>query len=361
MSHFTRFFTQLFTQPLDGLLGRGEHAITVPAMDGALRPNTLLDQAAEVEQAASCDNLTLLGEQIAYTVGTSIRAVGWNGIAQLACEISCLTALPSGGAVAGCTDGSLHKLNPDGSWQKITVAIPCPTAALALDDKTVLITSGAENIHPKDWSHDLLTKGRSGSVHRVDLEHGEALCLARNLAWPSGLAAGPDGTVFVSEAWSARILRIGMDGARPVEMLGNLPGYPGRLSRGTRGYWLTIFAPRSQLLEFVLREPKFRRKMMAEIDPSLWIAPSLRAGSQVLEPLQAGGVRQLGQLKPWAPMRSFGLIVELSPDLSPLRSFHSRADGNRHGVTSTLEADGQLIFTAKGDGVIGKFDLEARP
>ena len=57
-------------------------------------------------------------------------------------------------------------------------------------------------------------------------------------------------------------------------MLENLPAYPGRLSRGADGaIWLALFAPRSQLVEFVLSEDRYRRRMIDEIDPDYWIAP----------------------------------------------------------------------------------------
>src|SRR3954470_21524085 len=36
------------TQILDAVLGRGESAITIPALDGALRPNRRLDEAERI-------------------------------------------------------------------------------------------------------------------------------------------------------------------------------------------------------------------------------------------------------------------------------------------------------------------------
>ena len=38
--------------------------------------------------------------------------------------------------------------------------------------------------------------------------------------------------------------------------------------------------------------------------------------------------------------------------MQPLRSFHSRADGAIHGVTSCCEFDGKLYVAAKGSGRI---------
>ena len=75
--------------------------------------------------------------------------------------------------------------------------------------------------------------------------------------------------------------------------------------------WLALFAPRSQLVEFVLTEDRYRRRMIDEIDADYWVAPSLRSGATPLEPTQQGGVKQLGVIKPWSPSRSYGLIARL--------------------------------------------------
>jgi hypothetical protein len=43
--------------------------------------------------------------------------------------------------------------------------------------------------------------------------------------------------------------------------------------------------------------------------------------------------------------------------MRPRTSFHSRADGRVHGVTSCCELDGVLYAAAKGSGVIVAIDL----
>ena len=88
--------------------------------------------------------------------------------------------------------------------------------------------------------------------------------------------------------------------------------------------------------------------MMREIDPQFWVAPSLHYAKDYREPLQAGAIKQLGELKPWAPSRSYGLIVGLDAEFGPTESFHSRADGKRHGITSCVEIDDRLFATSKG-------------
>jgi hypothetical protein len=163
-------------------------------------------------------------------------------------------------------------------------------------------------------------------------------------------------TILASESWAHRVLVLQGNGVQtgPSE----IPGYPSRLSCARDGgFWLTIFAPRTQLLEFVLREDAYRAEMMRTIEPRYWIAPALRSGDDFLEPLQQGSVRQMGQLKPWAPPRSYGLVVRLSPDLTPLYSVHSRVGGRHHGVTAALEFDGALLALSKGSGRILRIPL----
>ena len=139
-------------------------------------------------------------------------------------------------------------------------------------------------------------------------------------------------------------------------MLEDLPAYPSRLTLGAEGeIWLALFAPRSQLVEFVLSENRYRRRMIDEVGADYWVAPCLRSGKSPLEPTQQGGVKQLGVMKPWAPTRSYGLVARLDAAYRPIASFHSRTNGRRHGVTSCLASEGRLYFTAKGDGVVASF------
>jgi hypothetical protein len=169
--------------------------------------------------------------------------------------------------------------------------------------------------------------------------------------------------LVVSVAWKHRLVRL--DFARPSRppqvQYADLPAYPGRIARATDGYWLALFAPRSQLVEFILREPAYRKRMLAEVPESFWVAPKLRSGRSFYESLQGGGVKHLGKLKPWALTMSAGLCVKLDHSLQPRFSLQSRADGQTHGVTSMAEHRGQLFVAAHGDGVIVSLPLRGVP
>ncbi len=206
-----------------------------------------------------------------------------------------------------------------------------------------------------DWKRDLMDRRASGSVWRIALADPArtATLLARDLAFPYGLAAGRDGALLVSESWRHRVVALDAGAAKPPrEVLSDLPAYPCRIVAIGGEFWLALFAPRNQLVEFVLREEAYRRRMVAQIDPAFWIAPALSSGASFLEPIQGGARKKLNMLKPWSPSWSYGLVARCDAAMRPLASFHSRADGNIHGVTSLAESGGALLVGAKGAGAI---------
>lgn len=213
---------------------------------------------------------------------------------------------------------------------------------------------GSARNPPSEWKRDLMQRECSGSVWRIELETLQATRLAGGLAFPCGIARGADCDLVVSESWRHRLVRLPQKNpALPGTVLDALPGYPGRLSPiDGGGHWLCIFAPRSRLVEFVLSERGYCLDMLRELKPEHWIAPALRSGSSFLEPLQGGAVKQMGILKPWAPSRSYGLLVRLDAQYRPVASFHSRADGSRHGLTSCLQTGARVLVASKGGDAI---------
>jgi hypothetical protein len=282
-------------------------------------------------------------------------------VASFDAQIGALAGLPDGGAAVGLDDGRIVFVGGRHGGKTIA-AVPevrCITALAVATDGALLIANGSASHGSADWKRDLMEKNASGSVWRLDPLSGARTQLAANLAYPHGLLEEGD-AIVVSESWRCALTRITSGaGKRGAMVLENLPAYPGRLSRGPDGaVWLALFAPRSQLVEFVLSEDRYRRRMIDEIDPDFWVAPCLRSGRSPLEPTQQGGVKQLGVSKPWSPSRSYGLIARLGAAYRPTASLHSRTNGRRHGVTSCLAAQGRLYFTAKGDGIVASCAYE---
>ena len=230
----------------------------------------------------------------------------------------------------------------------------CPTAILALGETEIVVCNGSNQFSAAEWKHDLMSLGSSGQVFVISLETKAIRQLAGGLAFPYGLACLEGDEILISEAWKHRVLRVAMaSDNKPKAVLSGLPGYPSRMAPASfGGYWLTLFAARNQLVEFVLREATYRRRMIAEVDPEYWIAPAYTAGVSFKELLQGDGIKTLGIIKPWAPPRSYGLLVYCDQELRPIASWHSRAGGKNHAITSVAEIGGEVFVSAKGSGRI---------
>ena len=328
-------------------------------MDGAFRPNDLLDTAAAVLETPTPDDLAMTRLGLVVSSGRTLLRVNTTEDAPAAsfdAEISAIAGLPDGGAAVGLVDGRIVFVG--GQYEGKTIAakaeVRCITALAAARDGALLVANGSATHAPSDWKRDLMQKNASGSVWRLEPASGAWAQVAAGLAYPHGLLDEGQ-SIVVSESWRCALTRISRNpGARGLSVLENLPAYPGRLSRSADdAVWLALFAPRSQLVEFVLSEDRYRRRMIDEIDAEYWVAPCLRSGVSPLEPIQQGGVKQLGVMKPWSPSRSYGLIARLDGVFRPVASLHSRSNGRRHGVTSCLASEGCVYFTAKGDGIVG--------
>ncbi len=355
----------LLRKARDGLFGAGEAAVTVPPMDGAFQPNTALDRAGLLAGLVAPDNLVADGGRLLLTSGADLLELAPDGAVRRAetfgAPVSALAADGQGGLAVALDGGGLI-LRRGGMEHRIAAAFDgagCITALAFGAGGVLFAATGSSRHRATDWARNLLEGRRDGALWRIAAT-GEATRLAAGLGWPAGLVLR-DGQLVVAEAWAHRLVALPAAGGVPRVLLDNLPAYPGRLAPAAGGLWLCCFAPRSQLIEFVLREPAFRRRMMAEVPPDCWVAPALRSGQSFREPLQGGAVRQLGVLKPWAPTRSYGLVVRLDADFRPRQSLHSRADGTRHGITSALETGGRLIVTARGgDAVLALSPKEGR-
>jgi hypothetical protein len=338
----------------DQFLGRGSAAITVPIFDGALKPNQILEQAETFAELEAPEDLATDGTSLFVADGASVLRYDGDTattVAQADGRITALAVLPHGG-LAVAVDGTELRLiggpNDGRTWTSVAgKPLYAANAICATTDGRLLVTDGSQTQPYDRWCHDLMSQGRSGRVIELNLADGGAREIANGLAYAFGaIAAGKD--VWVCESWAHRVLAFG-DGKRGVPVVSRLPCYPSRLAPAADGgYWLTAFTCRTQLVEFVLRQKAYRTRMMKEIDPRYWIAPALTSGNTFLEPLQGAHLKMRGIHKPWAPPRSYGLVMRLAPDGLIRYSVHSRVDGKNHGVVSVVECRGTLFALAKG-------------
>jgi hypothetical protein len=347
----------IFDPILDIFRGK---AVTVPPMDGALKPNTALDDAPVAVEIEAPDNLCADSNRLLFSSGNQLLALTADGVHELSRFSTAVTALalsPAGEIAIALETGLLRLMAHGGELRDLAPPskLACITA-LAFDANGALyVAQGSARHAAGDWAVDLMEKNAEGSVWRIDPATGTASPLRQGLAFPNGLLVQTSGSgVVVAESWKHRLIGLSGDGSRaPDPILSKLPGYPARLSPAADGgAWLALFAPRNRLIEFTLLEDNYRQHMMRDVPREYWIAPALASGASFLEPLQCGGVRTMGVHKPWSPTRSYGLVVKLDAALQPVASYHSRANGRRHGVTSVAEIGGHVFAASKGGNAI---------
>jgi Strictosidine synthase len=347
----------------DRLLGRGDATITVPSFDGALKPNQILEAAETLGQFEAPEDLATDGKTLYLADGNVIRqfdGAATTEIRRFEAPVTALCCLPDGG-LAVALDGREVQIfaTPTAASAAVTFADPSLHAVNALScapDGTLVATDGSTARPYRQWVYDLMERGRSGRVLALDPASGKVRTVTAGLGYAFGACAARN-EFFVSESWRHRIVAVSPDGSQRT-VLDQLPVYPSRLSKAASGgFWLTAFAARTQLVEFVLRENAYRRRMMAEIDPEYWIAPKLRSGQSFLEPMQGAHIKTMGVVKPWAPPRSYGLVIRLDTSGVPLYALHSRVDGSNHGVVAAVELNGALYAIAKGPGRLLRLPL----
>lgn len=344
----------IFDPILDIFRGK---AVTIPPLDGAFRPNTKLDEAEVFASLSEPDNIAVHRGRLTVSSGNALFqiAAGQDPIVieTFPSPVTAIAVSPAGELAVGLETG---KLIVEEKEVGLPNEIGCITALAYADDGTLWLTNGSADHSPSAWSADLMQKGRSGSLWKRETGDRQFSRVAGRLAYPYGLYPTTGG-VFVSESWAHRLLHFDRAGGNRRTVLDHMPGYPARMSRARDGsVWLTLFAPRNRLIEFVLQESHYRIDMMSEVPQQYWIAPALASNRSFLEPLQCGGIKTMGIHKPWSPSRSYGLVVRLDAEMRPIHSFHSRANANRHGICSVLEHEDSLYVASKGGNCILALD-----
>ncbi|QKC95694.1 strictosidine synthase [Mesorhizobium sp. NZP2298] len=344
------------SQLFDRFLGRGDWAVTVPTLDGPLLPNQGLEEAGTFASLAEADNLVRTDKGVLASSAAALVRFGADGHAEVLQEFPGeITALAHArGMTALAIDGKgvvirggLH----DGREATGDEARPlsCITALTFLDSNSLLIANGSASVPATGWRRDLMQKNASGSLWRLDLKSGRLELIRDGLAWPAGIATTGSNRIYVTEAWRHRVLAIDLATKATMPVLEHLPAYPARIAPAfNAGYWLTFYSVRNQLVEFILREEAYRKRMLAEVPEAYWMAPSLSSWRDYREPMQGSQLKQMNVLKPYAVTRSYGLVVHCDQNMKPLSSLHSRADGTVHGTVSACEAGDDLLVASRG-------------
>jgi sugar lactone lactonase YvrE len=343
---------------------RDPHAI--PSMDGAFSPNDRLDHVTPIgEPLVGADAAAVAPNgAVCVSAGNRIWQLSGDGYQDRAVlgefdgNVGALAYDPDGQLVV-CTARGIAKLNAAGGITGLLTEaegepLHCLTAVVVAPDGTIFVCDGSTRHSAEDWCVDLMEGNQLGRIIACGPALDNARVLLRNLNYPAGLAIA-NGKLWFTESFAHRLSQAPIVGrgaiGAPQIVIRNMPGYPSRLTAANpAGFWLSLFAVRTHLVEFVLREDEFRREMMHTIPRNYWVAPALASGSDCLEPLQVGALRALGVEKPWAPPRSYGLAARLDANGDVIESLHSRVGGRYHGITAAVATAQGVVLVSKGSG-----------
>jgi hypothetical protein len=280
---------------------------SLDASRAALRDDAL-DTAIVLAECPAPDNLLWQDDHLLLTSGRRVllldnlqEGAELEEILHFDSEITALAAAEDGSLAVALGSAGIVVVGGAHDGKVISSlagrALTVPTALGYAGADTLFVCLGAELDRGDGW------QSTSGSVWRVSLSGGAAVCLASDLAYPSGLLLH-DGRIAISESGRRRLLDFStLDRETPRILLEDIPGHPGRLSAAPSGRaWLSVFA-----------------------------APVRR--------------------------RPFGLVLGLDRSFAPWRALHSRTNANRDGVASCLEVRGELIMACKGGNVVIAADL----
>lgn len=327
-----------------------------PAMtlEGVLGPNSRLDDAAGLPVAAPAVLAIARDGHLLFSSGEAIFSLQkWDATPTLwrafDSPVSALCCSPGGLVAVGCADGAIVVLDQAGDvstrWS-LSLAPSQAADCLFLSETELAVVSNGYKVDEAPLSlapWDVTARGQVSVIG----SGGEMRVLASGLHCPMGISRDHKGDLLITELERACIV----DATGWARQSG-YPAYPGRLRRTNSGYVMACLARRDPLIEFLKKEPAFIAEMKATIDPGNWISPRLKPDFSHDFPIELGATRLFGEVKPWAPSFSYGLLIELDRQLMPIRSAHSRANGRRHAITDAVSWNGDIIAVSQASGEI---------
>lgn len=325
-----------------------------PAMtlEGVLGPNDRLEQASGVRvERPEALSVSPTG-QLLYSSGDRILALPrWGAApeawAEIGGAVSALASSPGGLVAVGMAGGKLAVLDAGGrprpGWSLPAEVGSVSDCVFVSEEELLVVNSGYRSDEPllslAPW--DEVARGRLLSIR----PSADPRVLAASLHCPLGVCLDVDGTPLVSLFERACIV----DGSGRVRQSG-YPGYLGRVRRTPGGFALACLSRRDPLIEFLKTEPAFVAEMKAKIAPRHWLAPLATPEFSHDFPIELGATRLFGEVKPWAPSFSYGLVIELDEALMPVAAAHARANGTRHAISDVAVWNGELVAVSRASG-----------
>ncbi|WP_457207747.1 SMP-30/gluconolactonase/LRE family protein [Nocardioides sp. P5_C9_2] len=170
-------------------------------------------------------------------------------------------------------DGSVESLlnHVDGVVMRF-----CNNAAIAADG-TIWFSDSSTLYGVEQWKDDFVQDTRTGRLLRRD-PGGAVTVVLDGLAFANGVALSLDERyVAVAETGARTVVRHWIQGPRAGErdlLVGDLPGYPDNIARGSDGLvWVTIASPLDPLVERLQRAPLPVRRAVTRIPGRLQPKP----------------------------------------------------------------------------------------
>lgn len=323
-------------------------------LEGALGPNSRLDDAPGLPAEAPEALCVARDGQLLFTSGTMVHALRawgakpalWKGFD---CPVTALCCSPAGLVAVCLADGQISVFDQAGQpapgWalpferSSVTDCAFLSEAELAVVDNGYGAGENILSVAPWDPS----ARGSVSIIRQSD----KVETMVRGLHCPMGISRDAKGEIIVTELERARIV----DASGKVRQSG-YPAYLGRIRRTSSGYVMACLARRDPLIEFLKTEGEFVAEMKAKIPPRHWISPRASPEFSHDFPIELGATRLFGEIKPWAPSFSYGLVIELSHELMPVGSAHSRANGRRHAISDAVSWNGDILAVSKASGEI---------
>ncbi len=338
---------------------RGDKQKTITmTLEGALGPNGRLDEADAIPMAAPEAICVDGGGQLLASSGSNVfRIQQWGKKPELwgsfDAPVSALAASGGGRIAIGLLGGRIAVRDASGEpllgWTPTSSPRSVADCLFLSEDQLAVVDHGYGPDEPllsiAPW--DSVARGQLIEISRS----GEMRVIAAGLHCPMGVAVGPNGALVVAELERARVVE-----ASGRVLQAGYPGYLGRIRKIDNGYAIACLSRRDALIEFLKTEPEFVARMKTGIEPKHWISPRVVPEFSHDFPIELGATRLFGEIKPWAPSFSYGLLIETDFAMMPVSSAHSRANGVRHAISDVVSWNGALIAVSRGSGAILKLD-----
>jgi sugar lactone lactonase YvrE len=219
--------------------------------------------------------------------------------------------------VADESGGAVHRVEAKGSVFPLLNRVEGEPLMLVNDlavgnDGTVYVTESSTKFTIEQLRLEILEHRPNGRVLAYDPVRRVTRVLLGERHFPNGVVVSRDQESLVfAETTAYRLSRYWLRGAKAgtVEtLIDNLPGFPGDVSIAENGgYWLTLLAPRSSIVDALAQWPQIRTAM-ARL-PS-WLTPQPRPFPYLIALDENGRIVRTLQAASRDDLPSFSSVVE---------------------------------------------------